>query len=105
MIVLSLENNFEKLQMIIVLMKQMWKTAYQTGTVKKEHRRLTYRDGGVCILVCSLSLFLEVQVLCHQSLGISPKFLCAVWWFASHSCFDGLTVVCLGDGLELCFPS
>lgn len=73
-IVLSLENSFERLQMIIVLMKQMWKTAYQTDTVKKEqdtvkkeHQRLTNRDGGVCILVCSLSLFLEVQALCRLS--------------------------------------
>lgn len=34
-IVLSVENNFERPQLIIVLMKQMWKTAYQRDTVNK----------------------------------------------------------------------
>lgn len=47
----------------------------------------------------------RLLVVCPQSLGISPKFLCAVWQFASHSCFDELTAAWLGGGLELCFPS
>lgn len=66
-IVLSLENNFERPQMIIVLMKQMWKTAYQPDTVKKAAAETYYRDGGVCFSVCSLSLFLEVQSPCRLS--------------------------------------
>lgn len=63
-IVLSLENNFERPQMMIVLMKQMWKTVYQPDTVKKAAAE-TYRNEGVCFSVCSLSLFLEVQAPCR----------------------------------------
>lgn len=40
-IVLSLENNFKRLQTVIVLMKQMWKTVKQPHMVKKQQQRLT----------------------------------------------------------------
>lgn len=68
-IVLSLENNFKKPQMIIVLMKQMWRTAYVLVFcfVFKQQQRLAYRGGSFCFSVCSLSLFLEVQAPCQLS--------------------------------------
>lgn len=73
-IVLSLENHFKRLQMIIVLMKQ---NSIATTHGKKKAAVETYRDGGVCFSVCSLALFLEVQALLAvlKSLGI---FLCCL---------------------------
>lgn len=48
-IVLSLENNFERPQMMIVLMKQMWKTVYQPDTVKKKSSSRDLKKWG-CLL-------------------------------------------------------
>lgn len=108
-IVLSLENYFKKPQMIIVLMKQMWKTTFlwvfcfvfkSSRDLLTEVEMFAFQCAAcLCFWRCRL------HVGCPQSLGISPKFLCTVWQFTSHSCFDELTVVWLGGGLELCFPS
>lgn len=63
---------------------------------------------GVFAFQCAACLcFWSCRLLVSwpQSLGISPKFLCGVWQFASLSCFHELTVAWLGGALELCFPS